>query len=55
VVFTGPPELLSHHLRLSPEQTYTLYNGTLKCKLLIVELPRPSPEPAHPPTAGASS
>ncbi len=54
VVFTGNPEL-SHRLRLSPEQTYTLYNGTLKCKLLIGELPRPSPEPAHPPTASASN
>jgi 23S rRNA (guanine2445-N2)-methyltransferase / 23S rRNA (guanine2069-N7)-methyltransferase len=45
-VFTGNPEL-SHRLRLSPEQTYTLYNGTLKCKLLIVELPQPSPELAQ--------
>ncbi len=42
-VFTGNPDL-GHRLRLPLQQSYTLYNGALKCRLLIFELAPERPE-----------
>jgi 23S rRNA (guanine2445-N2)-methyltransferase / 23S rRNA (guanine2069-N7)-methyltransferase len=51
-VFTGNPTL-AKQLRVQPRRSYTLFNGTLKCRLLCFGLDRKTPKTAAHPSAAA--